>query len=51
MEREIINAFIDIVRLSIECYDWKKIYGIGHIIKNDWFYPAKDFDNLNKKRE
>jgi len=26
-----------------------KIHGIGHIIKEDWFYPEKDFDSLNKK--
>lgn len=24
------------------CASWDKIHGIGHIIKNDWFYPQGD---------
>ena len=32
--------------------DWDHIYGIGHIIKNNWFYPKKNFkDEMEPKKE
>lgn len=27
---------------------WNRVLGIGHIVKNDWFYPEKDFAVLRK---
>jgi len=27
------------------------IVGVGHIIKNEWFYPAKEFDRLRTEFE
>lgn len=28
--------------VRVDC-DEDKVYGIGHIVRNDWFYPRKDF--------
>ena len=28
--------------------EWHKIHGIGHIIKDDWFYPAMDLSGAQK---
>ena len=33
--------------LRVDCEN-SKISGIGHIIKNDWFYPDKDFEKVQK---
>lgn len=27
-----------------------QVFGIGHIVNDDWFYPADDFANLKGKR-
>ena len=31
--------------------EWGRVYGIGHIVKDDWFYPDKDFEPFRSKEE
>lgn len=31
--------------------DHSKVYAIGHIIKDDWYYPDKEFKELKAARE
>lgn len=31
--------------------DGGQVYGIGHIVKDDWFYPEKDFEKAREGAE
>ena len=34
--------------IRVKC-DWNKVYAIGHITKDIWFDPAKEFESLRKE--
>lgn len=34
--------------IRVDC-EHNQVHGIGHIVKDDWFYPAKDFAGLAAK--
>lgn len=29
-------------------HDWGKVYGIGHYLKDKWFYPKEEFEEIRK---
>lgn len=30
--------------------NWEEVIGIGHIEKNDWYYPGRDFESLLREQ-
>ncbi len=29
-------------------HEWTKVHAIGHIVKDDWFCPSDDFEQMNR---